>query len=259
MKKFLSVLASCSALTAFGMSNSIAQEEAAMDPAIPAEIYACNYKAGKGPADLDAATAKWNAWADKQQLSDYSAWTLVPFYMGTEQTFDFLWLGASPNARAMGRAQDTWVTKGGEAAKAFEAMSTCAEHGNFAALQFKTAPERDEHSSFVISFSDCNIADGKDFGADIAPALSAWAKHLQGQNSTAGAWVLFPAYGGGGETYDFKYVETFGNFEEQGVDWDNYSAGGYAVASELFGGKLDCDSSRVYVGQTRRRAASDAE
>ncbi|MDH3337983.1 MAG: hypothetical protein OER22_01150 [Gammaproteobacteria bacterium] len=39
-------------------------------------------------------------------------------------------------------------------------------------------------------------------------------------------WVLSPAYGGGGEAFDFKFVVARGNFEEPGADSDQYSKEG---------------------------------
>jgi hypothetical protein len=260
MKKVLTALVSgalfLSANIVFADSHEKAEDQS--DPANPIEIYACSYNDGKGPADLDAAANKWNAWADKQGLDDYSAWTLVPYYSGPEQEFDVLWLGASASAKAMGRAQDDWLANGGKVQDAFTEATTCTAHSNFATVQFKAPPERDDPSNIVISFSDCNMADGVDFD-DVAPALSEWADYRSEHGSTSGIWVLFPAYGGGGEEFDFKYVAAWQNLEDQGADWDQYSAGGYAKAGELFAGKLDCDSSRVYLAKNRRMAKDDEE
>ncbi|MDH3612682.1 MAG: hypothetical protein OES10_05310 [Gammaproteobacteria bacterium] len=259
MKRFLTMLATGSLILAFGFSTGFAQEEEDQsDPATPIEIYACKYNEGMGPADLDAAAAKWNAWADKRELNSYSAWTLVPFYSGPEQDFDFLWLGGAKSAAALGRAQEDWLANGGKIQEQFNAVSTCDGHSNFASVKFKTPPERKNPSRVVVSFSDCNMSDGMSFD-DIAPALSAWADYREGHGSTSGMWVLFPAYGQGGEEFDFKFIASWGNLEEQGADWDQYSAGGYAKADELFAGKLDCDASRVYITTNRRMAADDGE
>lgn len=261
MKKFLILLAMASLGLAAGCNNGVAQNEeeqesAVPESAVPVEIYACSYNDGQGPADLDAATAKWSAFADEQEVNDYSAWTLTPFYFGPEQEFDFLWLGVARNAQSMGAGQDVWLAEGGAVAAEFEKVGSCNAHANFASLQFKEPPEREDPSSVVISFSDCNIADGKTFGDDVAPAIAAWADFRTGHGSTAGYWVLFPVYGGGGEEYDFKLVAGYGNYEEQGADWDNYDP---QIANELFSGVLDCDSSRVYNATNRRRWAEEEE
>jgi len=255
MKRILIMLAAGSLVIAVGCSNGEAQDEEE-DAVAPVEIYACNYTDGHGPADLDAVSAKWNTWADGQGLNDYTAWTLTKFYSGPDQEFDFLWLGVSPTAQALGAAQDDWLANGGEVGAEFQRISTCDGHTNFAAVQFKEPAERDDPSSVVISFSDCNIEDGKNFSDHVAPAITAWAEHRTAQGSRAGHWVLFPAYGGGGEEFDFKYVASYANLEEQGVDYDSWDED---KNRELFEGVVDCDSSRVYNAQNRRRAADDEE
>ncbi len=251
------MLATGSLVFAAGCSNGEAQDEEVPDPAVPVELYACTYNDGQGSADLDAATAKWNAWADDRALSDYTAWTLTKFYSGPEQEFNFIWLGVAPDAKALGRAQDDWIANGGAIQAEFDKVADCNIHANFAAVNFKEPPERDDPlSNIVLSFSDCIIADGKNFGDDVAPAIAAWSDFRTGHGSIAGHWVLFPAYGGGGEEFDFKWVVSHGNHEEQGADYDAYDPD---KASELFEGVLDCDSSRVYNATNRRRAESDDE
>ena len=85
------MLATGSFILAAGASYGDSHEEEA-NGAVPVELYACKYNEGKGPADLDTATAAWNAWADDRGLNDYTAWTLTKFYAGPEQEFDVIWL-----------------------------------------------------------------------------------------------------------------------------------------------------------------------
>ena len=247
------MLLSGSLIVAAGLNTAAAQDDG--DAAVPVELYICSYTEGHGPTDLDVVTAKWNAWADGQGLDDYTAWTLTKFYSGPEQEFDFIWLGVTPTAQAMGAGQDSWIRTGGDVAAEFARISTCPTHTNMASLQFKAPGEREDPVNTVVAFSDCNIAEGKTFD-DVAPAIAAWSEFRTGQGSQAGHYVLFPAYGGGGEEYDFKYVSSHANFEEQGIDYDNFDP---EKNSELFEGLLECDSSRVYITQNRRMAASDDE
>ncbi len=258
MKRILSVLVSGSLLLSLGVAIADSHEDAAdgPDPATPVELFACTYNDGKGPADLDAVSAKWNAWADKQGLDDYAAWTLVPYYSGPEQEFDFLWLGGSASAKALGRAQDTWLATGGKVMEAFNELSNCDAHANYAVLQYKTPPKRENPSNIVISFSDCNMSDGATF-SDISPLLTEWSQYKSDHGSTSGMWVFFPAYGGGGEDFDFKYIQAWQNLEDQGADYDQYNESGWQKANELFADKVDCDSSRVYLATNRRTAADD--
>jgi hypothetical protein len=253
MKKFLLALVTAGFVFAGGLNTAAADD----DGAAAVEIYACSYAEGKGAADLDKVTAKWNKWADDQGMSDYSAWTLTPFYYGTEQDFDVLWLGVTATGKGMGNAQDMWLAKGGTLGDEFNSVMSCNSHTMAAAMQYKAPPERDDQSSIILDFSDCTVGDNSRFSADVAPALKAWGEFLAGHGSTAGVWALFPVFGGGGEDFDFKYVESHGNYSEQGTDFDNYDP---VRAREIFPyGMLDCDSSRSYIATNRRSAKSDDE
>jgi hypothetical protein len=234
MKKILISLFS-GALLLCGTAIADSHEESSdgPDPATPVELFACKYNEGKGPADLDKVVDKWNAWADEQGLQDYS-----------------------DSAKMLGRAQDRWIATGGDVLNEFNEVWSCDIHANFAVLKYKTPPERSDPSNIVVSFSDCNLAEGTTFG-DISPALSSWAEYRSGHGSTSGMWVFFPAYGGGGEEFDFKFISAWQNLEDQGVDYDQYNESGWKKAEELFAGKVDCDSSRVYLGTNRRRAADN--
>lgn len=222
----------------------------------PVEIFACSYLDGKGPADLDPVIKKFNAWADKRKIEDYWAWTMVPYYAGPEQEFDMLWLGASMDAKTLGRVQDAWLATGGKVQDDFDEVVRCDVHSNSAVLQFKESPEREDPSRGVVTFSDCSMAKGMSFD-DMYPALAEWSKYITEQGSNSGMYVFFPAYGAGGEKFDFKWVSSHQNLEELGADWDNYSETGWKKANELFAGKLDCDSSRAYLSTTRRTGKGD--
>lgn len=256
MKNLLMIIVAGGLTASLVATTANSQEEDMSSTAVPVEIFTCDYRDGKGPKDLDKVTANWNVWADNAGVNDYTAWTLVPFYASEEQDFDVLWLGVSPTARQMGSAQDKWLATGGKIQAEFDSIVPCDAHSNFASLEFKAPPQRDNPpNNVVISFSDCNIADGMSFG-DVAPALDEWAAYRTEHGSTGGMWVLFPAYGGGGEEFDFKFLTGHRNLEEQGADWDQYAEAGWAKAEELFTGKLECDSARVYLAQNRRRASA---
>lgn len=258
MKKTLIVFATGGLIFSFMTGTVLADSHTddELEPASPIEMFACRYNEGKGPADLDKAVDGWNAWADRHNLSDYSAWTLVPYYSGPEQEFDVLWLGGSQKAADLGRAQDLWLATGGKEIEGFNEAMTCNAHANYATLQFKKPPERENPGNVVVSFSDCNMSDGVVF-EDLVPSLMQWAEYRESHGSTSGMWVLFPAYGGGAEDFDFKFVAAWQNLEEQGADYDEYNESGWKKGNELFQGKVSCDSSRVYHATNRRMAESD--
>ncbi len=255
MKKFLTVLVSGGLFLSVGVSIADHHEGEAEEAnvATPLEMFACRYNEGKGPADLDAATKKFNAWADKKDIDDYSAWTLVPYYASPEQDFDVLWLGGSEKAKSLGRVQDTWLATGAKEQKGFDEVITCDTHAAYAVLEMKQPPKRDNPSNIVISFMDCNTSEDATFD-DLYMPLKEWGDYKGEQGSTAGMWVFFPSYGGGGEKFDFKWVTAHQNLEDMGADWDQYSESGWQKANELFPGTLECDSARTYLATNRRRA-----
>ena len=260
MKRLVTALVSCSLMLSGGAGIADEHEGEANEAnvATPVEMFVCKYNEGKGPADLDAAAKNWNAWADKNGVDDYSAWTLVPYYSGPEQDFDVLWLGGSDNARTLGRVQDTWLATGSKEAQGFAEVISCDMHAAYAVLRMKKPPKRDNPSNVVISFSDCNTSEGVTFD-DLYVPLTEWGKYKGDNGSTAGMWVFFPSYGGGGEEFDFKWVTAHQNLEDMGADWDQFSQSGWQKAGELFAGKLQCDSSRTYLATNRRMAAQDDE
>lgn len=262
MEAMMKCLAACGLLMLAGVSSTVAQEEGEVKgeaPAIvPVEIYICNFNEAKGPEDLNQWAEKWNAWIDSTSSAPepYSAWTLTPFYFGPDQDFDFIWLGTSPNATALGRAYDNWLNNSGTLQADFNQVATCETHSNFAALPIKEPAEREGTAPFVLSFSDCNVADDKTID-DVMPAMRAWGEYRSAHGSGAGMWVLFPAYGGGGAEFDFKFVVSHRNHEALGADYDQYTQGGYTKAAELFSGVVDCDESRAYNAVWKRDGIPD--
>jgi hypothetical protein len=259
MKSVLTTIVSAGLMLCFGsvFADSHDGDEGEANVASPMEMFACSYNDGKGPADLDAATKKWNAWADKQGISDYSAWTLVPYYSSSEQDFDVLWFGAADKAQVLGKVQDSWIATGAKEAEGFAEVITCDTHAAYSVLMMKQPPERDGDSGdLVVTFSDCNTAEGVSFD-DLYNPMIEWGKYGAENESKAGHWVFFPAYGGGKETFDFKWVEAYENLEDLGADWDQFNESGWQKANELFQGKLSCDSSRAYLATSRRQASSD--
>ena len=194
MNKFLLTLVTGGLVFAAGLNTAVAQDDD--DSASAVEFYTCSYVDGKGAADLDKVIVKWNKWADDQGLTDYSAWTLTPFYAGPEQDFDVIWMGVTETGKGMGDVQDMWLANSGTLDDEFDSVSPCDSHSLAAAVQFKAPPEREDPSSIIIDFSDCIIGEGKHFSTDVAPALRAWGEFRAGHGSTAGMWALFPVYGG---------------------------------------------------------------
>lgn len=219
---------------------------------IPVDLYACTYKDGKDSEDLDKVIAKWNAWADKRNIDDYAAWTLTPYYYGPEQEFDVLWLGAGKDAVVLGRAQDDYLANNDGIAQDFDEVISCNAHTNMASINFKATPEGATPANSVLTFSDCSYDDGATFDA-LGEAMGKWSKHLSDAGSNAGVWHWYPVYGGGGEEFDFKWVEAFENFADLGADYESYGNGrGFETYREVLSDLVSCDSTRAYLAQSRR-------
>ena len=114
MNKLLTLGVSAGLLISPGLALADSHEEAELKPATPIELFTCTYNEGKGHDDLAPVVSAWNAWADSQGITDYSAWTLIPYYTSPQQEFDVIWLGGAPSAVALGRAQDAWISTGGD-------------------------------------------------------------------------------------------------------------------------------------------------
>jgi hypothetical protein len=238
-------------LVAFTSTATASEHESGMK-VIPVETYACKYNEGKGPEDLEKVITMWTNWANEQGLDNYAAWTLTPYYFGPQQEFDVIWLGAGKDAVSLGAAQDMYLAKGGEIAKGFSDVLNCDAHGNFASLNFNAPPEGSPPNTMVVTFSDCSYKEGASFEA-LSEAMGKWAQHLTDEGSETAIFHWYPAYGGGAEKFDFKWLQTHENFAALGKDYDNYgTGGGWKVNQELFNGLVDCDSTRAYIAKSRR-------
>ena len=219
---------------------------------IPVEMFACTYNEGKGASDLDDVTAKWNKWADENGTDDYSAWTLTPYYFGSEQDFDVIWLGAAKNAVALGRAQDTYIAEDAGLRAEFEEVLSCDAHVNFASVNYKALPDGRTPQNSVLTFSDCSYKEGATFD-QLSAAMDQWAQHLSDAGSTTGIFHWYPMYGGGKEEFDFKWLQAFDNLTALGADYDNFGNGGaWRVRMELLSPLISCDGSRAYLAENRR-------
>ena len=250
MKKILLSTFFASLVFLVGSGGVSAQDDGML--IIPVELFTCTYNDRQGPDDLDKVIDKWNAWADNNGVDEYAAWTLTPYYFGPNQEFDVIWMGAGKTAVALGQAQDDYNANDEGLIGDFEEVIDCDSHSNFASVNFKAPPEGATPASSVLTFSDCKYRDGATFAA-VGAAMAEWSQHLSDEGSTTGIWHWYPAYGGGGEAFDFKWLQAFEDLEGLGADYDRYgTGGGFVTRGRLLGHLIDCDSSRAYLAQSRR-------
>ena len=100
---------------------------------IPIEIWACNFEEGKGPDDLNAVNAKWNALMDEQGVTDYFAALMYPNFHN-DIGFDVAWIGGWPNGNAMGAGIDM-LWDDDETNAEYNAILDCPSHSLFASVE----------------------------------------------------------------------------------------------------------------------------
>jgi len=255
MKKILTAALSATMFLFVASGAAIAQDEEADEMrAVPVETWACNYREGKGPGDLDSAIGAWNEWMDSNEVGDYFAATITPQFYG-ELPFDVAWLGAWTDGNAMGRGTDQWVYESGDLPGKFFEVIDCSSHTNFVSMQVReqadTGAEPDDH--FVLNFSNCSFKeDGGGFDALMA-AQGEWNAYSDEHGFVSSAWVWWPIAGESDNDYDFKYVVGTPDHTTSGANWQLYADGHWQKSEEIYDGILDCDISRVYDGTVRRR------
>ncbi len=256
MNRILITLSTTAAILAIGSSTAIAEHHEDGFKVIPVDMYACSYKDQTGPDDLDAYAKNFNKWADDKGMDDVSVWTLTPYYFGPgdNSTFDFIWMIAGKSAVALGKTHDTWLAENDGLQEEANKFADCSGHSNFASVNHKPTPAGKTPEDSVLTFSDCNYDEGATFEG-LSAAMGAWSKHLVDKGSEAGIFHWYPVYGGGGEKFDFKWIEAHRNFEAMGVDYDDYATGrGFETYGELLRPLVTCDAARVYRATSRRFA-----
>lgn len=253
MKKIL--VTAFSAVSMFVSAAVLAEDAPELPSFSPVETYTCSYNEGMGPDDLDEATAAWNEWMDENDQGTYFAATVVPVYFGPD-AFDFGWIGAWTSGTEMGTGHDMWMNEGGEYAAKFADVADCDTHSGFASSMIKAPPSETSPDKIVLAFTDCNITTD-DPNADLFAKFAQWTEYATERGYKNGSWVMFPVYGAGGAEFDFKMVNGYDSFADQGADWDLYGSGDYIKAAEINGGDWECDDARVYHATIRRRMAED--
>ena len=122
----------------------------------------------------------------------------------------------------------------------------------FASLNIKAAPENAGDNDFVLTMSNCTVAEGRKT-SDATAAMRAYGEYRDANGSPGGSWLWFPAYGGGAsqDGFDFKLVNSHAGTEGFGnhYQWVVENAA-YLKQGELMDGLVSCDVARAYAGDT---------
>jgi hypothetical protein len=218
------------------------------------ETQGCKFNANKGMNELHSVNARYNAWADKNKMTDYTAFVATPLFYSADIQYDVLWVGAWPNAAAMARDAALSATKEGrDIDAAYDALGKCASHSLYAEVVVRQ-PKGAPPENGVATFSDCTVRDGRTAEEAIA-ALGQVAEYMAGRGSDAFSAVLFPLAGlPNNAHYTFKHVVGYGSMDAFGKDVDSYTAGGFRRVDELLERVVDCNSARVYTPERVRLA-----
>jgi len=256
MNKLIISILSAGAVTLISASCVNAQDEDRMAKFLPTELFACDFRDGKGPGDLDAVVDQWTAYMDEREVDTYQALTLTRHFYTPEQDFDVLWLGASPNGNSFGQGKDDYIATGGAINAAFGSVVDCNAHVGFASRAIKLPSDYDAGppENSVITFNDCTIKEGATYDT-VLEGLLAWGKTLGDNGSDAALYQWWPVYGGGDADFDFKILGVYPNYASLGADFERVGNGElWRKRMELVGSQFDCDESRVYDARLRRAA-----
>jgi hypothetical protein len=224
----------------------LAQEAAQMAPTPILEIFACSFNENNDMDDFVADAARWSAWADRNNVRDYTAFIATPFLYSPDLAYDVLWIGAWPNATAMGAGEALYLRTGGEIDAGFGAVVDCAAHQQWAEVVVN-APQAPPPENGVAMFNDCELR-GDHTVPEMLAAVGQVSEYYRGRGGPdAFVAALFPIAGlADDEDYDFKLVTGFASLEEYGRGLDLYTGGGFLRVGEITGRVFQCDSPRVY-------------
>lgn len=257
MKRSLELTFACLAFSAalFCATGVNAQEDQ-QDVAI-IEIFACNYNAGNDMDDLLAVTSRWNAWADRNSLTDYTAIILTPYLYSEQIDFDVAWLGVYPSGEAMGAGEGVWFASGQDLQADFDEVVSCAAHTQFAGLAQNTPAEPASATGGLLGLQNCTFHEGHIF-PEAQAAIGQWSSYLEENGSDLFMGVLFPLAGESSEaSYAFKAATGFDSTQAYGHFLDVYVGGGFQRADEIFDRIIECDNPRLYVTNRVRTAAGE--
>jgi hypothetical protein len=250
MNRILGVL--CFSLLA--ISGMASAQQAAPMPTPIVEIYGCNFKANKTMNDLHAVATRFNAWADKNKVTDYTAFIVTPMLHGADRKDDALWLGAWPNGAAMGADEALYAAQGREIDAAFDSAVACGSHSQYAEVVVHQ-PQGPPPEHGVAVFSDCTLRSGRTVPEALA-ALGQWSEYTASKGQAPFSAVLFALAGLPSDAhYTFKSVDGFDSMQAYGKYLDMYTGGGFMRADELLERLVECNSPRVYALERVRLSA----
>jgi hypothetical protein len=254
MKKSI-VLTMVGACVTCALPHEASAQQDAMQPTPILEAFGCTFKGNNDMDDFRAVTARWNAWADRHNVKDYSAFILTPYLYSAQLTYDLVWLGGWPSGAAMGAGEALWFAEGQDLQADFDAVSDCTVHQQFAEFVIRRPQGPPPERNGLAMFRDCEMKPGRAVSEAIT-ALQQWTAYAAEKGDDVFTAMLFTLAGESDEAdYDFKVLDGFASAQAYGAHTDMYTGGGFLRADELLGPVMECDSPRMYVLNRARLAA----
>lgn len=250
MYKLLAVVVASLMPALASVSPAFAQQDP--DQAVPVEFFACDWRDGKGMADLERVTKKFNAWADKND-EGYSAWILTPqFHDGLD--FDIGWMGSWADSVSFGKAQDRWMADGRQLAADFDSVVDCSKRHQLATSVAVNAPDGPPDDG-VVMFLQCTMREGKS-PAEALPAHRKSGAAMREMGSKGMSWLFYPFLGTSQADFDYWSVLAFNNYTELGATQEKYlNGGGWEKVMGILGPVSDCKDPSVFDAKLVRAGA----
>jgi hypothetical protein len=207
-------------------------------------MFTCDFREGKGPADLAEVSKKFAKWSKKND-GEYSAWLMYPAIKATAEGFDVAWLGAWPSGASMGKGMNSYTNGDHGLDDQFSKVIDCSD-GHSMVVSVPVHTENWSTSDGLVAFSSCTLAEGK-AGPDAFAVQKQRSQMMAGMGSKASSWMFWPALGWGETELDYYSVVAYSGYEELGATWDRYMTNGTMQKMNALGdGVVECDSPRVY-------------
>jgi hypothetical protein len=251
--KRLCELSSIGCALLIATTASAQQNQPAPTPLV--EIFPCTYRGDNDIDNLRTVATRFNTWADRNGLTNYTAFLATPYAYSADLEADVLWIGGWPNGAAMGTEETRWLAEGGEISAAFDAVVDCTAHSLYAEVVINQ-PAGPTPQNPVAMFQDCTVHENRTV-PEVMAAAEQWAEYTKANGAEELNAMLFPLAGLAGDAdYDFKVVTGFDSMQAFGKATDVYTGGGFMRGEELFGRLVTCNSARIYTLDRVRLAAA---
>ncbi len=210
--------------------------------AAPVDFHACNFKEGKSREDLDALTAKFRDYANKNDYS-YAAWILTPQYH-SQSNFDFGWLGAWPDGEAFGVSMEKWMSNPALEAE-FSAVMDCSNHHEMAMSLPINAADSTPQDGIMLVYQ-CSLQDDKTFDAAHKAHLE-WGTTKKALGFLDNSWLFRPEIGIRDIDFDYYHIVVFYRYSDLGAAMEIYANGdGKKKREKIYAGITDCGRPFIY-------------